>query len=222
MREDGRTTPLRGSVPGETEADDSGLRGSIERPQIGYLWTTPHKFTPRIVDKTFGDGRRLAWLTTINNRPAFWVVRVDSGWDLGLSDPDEPGLPHDAPCMAEMVDEIIEAIEEQFGRWDPDHEYDMACADALAGGKRKPREDRFWGRSWREFPAIDTRDGCSWGTVCWPGTARSLKATTPGKPSSASEGVGLACGYCAGTGMDDRSETCDHCDGSGDEPEDRQ
>jgi len=170
------------------------LRSAIEQPTTGYLWTTPHNFTPRLVEKVFGDGRRLAWLTTINNRPAYWVVRVDSGWDLGLSDPGEADLPHDAPCMAEMVDEIIEAIEEQFGRWDPDDAYSNACEDAAVAGKRKPREDRFWGRSWQEFPAIDTRDGCSWGTIPWPGTGRSLNATPASEAglSGDAEGVNQA------------------------------
>jgi hypothetical protein len=131
---------------------------AAQTPIQRYLWTPKDMitFTPRVLGETFGDGRALFALTTINCRPAFWIVRGCSTWTTSDYD-----APDDAPNFIEHVDSIVEAIEGQFG--------------SVRNYERNARGDwieeetkRFVPRKWTEYPVMDDENGCSWDRLDWP------------------------------------------------------
>lgn len=135
---------------------------AIEKPERAYLWTPADtiEFTPRVLPLVYGDGRALFALATINQRPAYWVIRACSTWGSGLDRDDAPG-----PDFAEMTDDILTDLEEAFG----------------SGRCGYSGESLFWPKSERscdceacqddyvaEWPEVDGYGGCSWGRVDWP------------------------------------------------------
>jgi hypothetical protein len=65
-------------------------------------WGTMHDIEPALLDKVYGDGKRLLQLFPINERPSYWVVRVDSKC-------------HRDDALYDILDDIYEQIDEQFG-----------------------------------------------------------------------------------------------------------
>ena len=131
---------------------------AAQTPIRRYLWTPADAitFTPAVVSETFGDGRALFALTTINCRPAFWIMRGCSTWTASDRD-----APDDAPQFSEHVDEIIEAIEEEFGTV---RYYDRNSRGDWIDEETK----RFVPRADTEYPVMDDENGCSWGRLDWP------------------------------------------------------
>lgn len=122
------------------------LRSLIERPEFQWLWTPKDgkMRTPALVDKVFGDGRKLMWLTTINNRPNYWVVRVDSSWQSS-NDAD----PANGDLFIDHVYEIVEEIEDQFGILARDN-----YGETIES-------------KWEPHPVIDTDTATWWGVMHW-------------------------------------------------------
>lgn len=138
------------------------LRAAIEVPTKNYLWVPADAitFVPPLLDKVYGDGRSLFTLSSIHQRPAYWVIRGDSGWSTCDS-----GAPDDAPEFVDFVDDIVTDLEEQFGsarcgysgsclRW-PVEERDCNCEECA---------DPYIAK----WPAVDANDGMSWGRYRWP------------------------------------------------------
>lgn len=71
------------------------------------LWGSKVTFKPYLLEKIFGDGMKLIYFGTIDDRPYWWLVRVDSNAKI-----DKP-LEFDSEA-------IYEAIEEECGCWVPD------------------------------------------------------------------------------------------------------
>ena len=71
------------------------------------LWDSEVTFQPYLLEKIFGDGMKLIYFGTLDDRPYWWLVRVDS--NAKLDDPYE----FDSEA-------IYEAIEEECGCWEPD------------------------------------------------------------------------------------------------------
>ena len=88
---------------------------------------------PAYVKARFGDGKRLIGLVPIMHRPNYYLVWIDSGWDI---DGDE---------IREALDSIWNAIGDEFG-WRP---YDDQ------GRYRWPEEDSSGGCSWFEANDYD-------------------------------------------------------------------
>ncbi len=82
------------------------LKLIIERRQAGYLWGQKHFFTPRLIGEVFGNVKKLIWISGLNTRPAFWVVRVDSSWSQETEESD---------LFFDHLEEIYQAIEGEFG-----------------------------------------------------------------------------------------------------------
>jgi hypothetical protein len=72
------------------------------KPQSTEFWGSVYDFQPMLVNRVWGDGKQLVQIFPISERPRYWVVRVDS---TCICD-DE---------LLEILDEITDAIEEQFG-----------------------------------------------------------------------------------------------------------
>lgn len=72
------------------------------------LWGSEVKFKPYLLDKVFGDGMKLIYFGTLDDRPYWWLVRVDSSAQI------------DDPYEFDS-DAIYDAIEEECGGWVPDY-----------------------------------------------------------------------------------------------------
>lgn len=123
------------------------LKDVFEVEFIGTLWTDGDSgpMTPYVCECSFGDGLKLIRIATINQRPNYHVVRVDSGWNE----------------IGEQIDDVLTAIEEECGRaGDCLDEPCQNCDDTACKCVDDYSADK-------EFPALDDRDGCSWNEVRW-------------------------------------------------------
>ena len=99
--------------------DLAAMQSRIETPhERGYRGGTPSLVHPQLVDQVWGDGQRVIALTTYAQSPDYYVVRIDSSWDL------------DAPDgLRAHMDEIMDSIEGQFDAildGDPPSDWPMA------------------------------------------------------------------------------------------------
>lgn len=138
------------------------LKALVEVQITRHLWTEADAitFTPRILTKVYGDGRALFAITTINNRPAYWIIQGDSCW--ACSDSRAPDM---APEFGDYVDDVMTDLEEEFGN--------ARCGYSGANLYMSP-EDR--GCECEEctdpevasWPMVDADIGCSWWRFDWP------------------------------------------------------
>lgn len=138
------------------------LIAEIEKPERAHLWVPADaiEFTPRVLPRVYGDGRALFALATINQRPAYWVIRACSTWGSGLDRGDAPG-----PDFAEFTDEILTDLEEAFGNgrcgysgeslFYPKSERSCDCEEC--------QDDYI-----AAWPEVDGYGGYSWSRIDWP------------------------------------------------------
>lgn len=107
------------------------------------LWGVSVKFKPYLLEKVFGDGMKLIYFGTLDNRPYWWLVRVDSHADDDCWENFDP-------------EEIYQAIEEECGCYDLDEDaevdedgYDESGTKCISGG----------------YPEIDSHSSPHWGIV---------------------------------------------------------
>lgn len=140
------------------------LKQVFERPFLGTLWTEGDSgiLTPYVCECSFGDGLKLIKIFTINQRPNYHVVRVDSGWaESSWSD---------GETISEHIDDILAAIEEECGRaGDCLDEPCEGCGDTAC----KCGDDYSADEA---FPALDDRNGCSWSEVRWSWLMKQIGA----------------------------------------------
>lgn len=138
-----------------TDRIHHALAKSIERRQRACLWTPSDAITfiPRVLPTVFGDGRALFTLSTVNQRPAYWVVRGCSTW----SEDD----------FSEHGDEILTALEEAFGNG--------RCGYSGNNLFQSKRERKKWcdcddclELPIARWPMVDGDGGYSWGRLDWP------------------------------------------------------
>lgn len=141
------------------------LVAAIEVPHNAYLWVPADAidFTPRVLPIIYGDGRALFRITTINDRPQWWMIRGCSTWGCGYDQKDSPG-----PDFAQMTDDILTDMEEAFGN---------ARCGYSGSSLRYPRAERIQWCQCEEcddeetlsvFPEVDGSGGCSWSRADWP------------------------------------------------------
>jgi hypothetical protein len=158
------TTAQRDMVPGDL-LDLGTLKMIFERPFLGTLWTEGDSgiLTPYVCECTFGDGQKLIRISTINQRPNYHVVRVDSRWKTSSW--------ADGEVISDHIDEILSAIEEECGRagqW-LDEPCD-SCRDTCCRCGEDYSADQA-------FPALDDENGCSWSEVSWRWLMRQIGLT---------------------------------------------
>lgn len=158
-------------IDGATDTVHQRLRKAVEKRRRAYLWTPANAitFTPRLLPVFYGDGRALFTIATINQRPAYWVIRTCSTWECGLDREDSAG-----PDFGEMTDEIMTDLEEAFGRGR------CGYSGSSLFYPRKERiqhcqceecTDRYTAR----WPEVDDYGGCSWSRIDWPEGFRTIK-----------------------------------------------
>ncbi len=142
------------------------LKEAIEVEFIGTLWVKHDSgpMTPHVCEVVFGDGLDLLTIETINQRPNYHVVRVDSSWRGS-----HPyGSWYNTDTTGEHIDQVCFEIEMECGSGRPydedDDDYDPV-ADAEGYGARQP------------WPAFDDRDGCAWGHIRWDWLMKTIGYT---------------------------------------------
>ena len=139
------------------------LKSVIEVPFLGSLWTHGDSgmMTPFVCEESFGDGMQLLTVSTINQRPNYHVVRVDSRWNQSNW--------ADGDTVGDHIDEVLTAIEEECGiACDILDEECPVCMDQRCTCAVDVRA---------AFPALDDESGCSWGHIRWPWLMKSLGIT---------------------------------------------
>lgn len=143
------------------DALHEALRAIVSVPKRVCLWTESDgfTFTPELADTVFGDGLCLFTITTIHNRPRYWIIRGDSSWETGM----DMDAPDNAPEFIEFTDEICFAMQDEFGDGRPDEDgaYDAA-------GRYRDRDTGRFLRGQQLYPAFDDRDGTMWARMDWP------------------------------------------------------
>jgi hypothetical protein len=86
----------------KTEKEIRAYIKTQTKRQRAYLWGDYCVFTPVVLSEIFGDGKQVIYIGSIDQRPKFWIARIDSKQSI------EP-LEFD-------VEQIICAIEDEFGR----------------------------------------------------------------------------------------------------------
>jgi hypothetical protein len=142
----------------------AALKQALERRERTWLWIEEHAFwfTPKVLPMIYGDGRALFSLSTINQRPRYWIIRGCSSWGCGSDREDGDG-----PDFGEFSDEILTDLEEAFGNgrcgysgnslfW-PKKERKLSCRceDCTEAPVAK-------------WPMVDGAGGCSWSRLDWP------------------------------------------------------
>lgn len=152
-------TAQRDMVPGDL-LDIGTLKAIFEKPFLGTLWVDGDRgiLTPYVCNCTLGDGLKLIKIFTINQRPNYHVVRVDSSWNESNW--------HNGPTVGEHIDNILTAIEEECG---PARPYCEECESNYCecDGEYSSQE---------AFPAIDDENGCSWSEVDFRWLMRQIRA----------------------------------------------
>jgi len=147
------------------DAIHARLRKAIEKREKAYLWVPSDAitFVPRVSPTIYGDGRALFRITTINQRPAYWVIRACSTWGCGYDRDDAPG-----PDFAEMTDAIMSDLEEAFGRGRCGYSGNsLFCPrkDRLRNCQCEECDEKRFKARW---PMVDDDCGCSWSRTDWP------------------------------------------------------
>lgn len=90
------------------------MKAIITKPRYVKFWGKKCLSRPVFIESCLGDGGKLLAITPLNDRPNYYVIRVDSTWSVHN---------YEDPCVADHIDEIYEMIEEQTGprEWQDDH-----------------------------------------------------------------------------------------------------
>lgn len=134
----------------------TALLKASQAPVRTWLWTESQAvtFTPQVVDQILGDGRALFKISTINNRPRYWLVQGCSSWSC-----DDEDAPPDAPEMHDVIDDVEDAIGSQYGSL-AHYERDERGKWMLDGFELPEGAD--------EYPRINPADGRFWERISWP------------------------------------------------------
>lgn len=123
----------------------------VEQPQEVEFWGQKYTITPRLLTRRFGDGKKLIHVTPLNTRPDYYVVCVGSRWQTdNCADPDV------GPLLCDRIDDILDAIEDQFG---------SAHCGSCGGHYGEDCCAACDGELWADFPALNDDAGVCWGEL---------------------------------------------------------
>lgn len=147
---------MSGSKVDVLGATDTGIYSqlvkALEKRERACLWIPEDAitFVPRVLPKVYGNGRALFALSTINQRPAYWIIRACSSEDF-----------------REFSDDVLTDLEEAFGNGRCGH-----SGNNLFFSKRERMRyckcEECSERGVARWPAVDADGGCSWGRMRWP------------------------------------------------------
>lgn len=105
------------------------------------LWGTPYDVTPYLLEFVHGDGKQWFWIGYMDDRPNFYVARVDSGVSL-----DGPEQWH--KCVMPRLEDAILAEALNLAS---DADYEEYCETGFIA-------DREW-----PMPPLECPCGTNWG-----------------------------------------------------------
>lgn len=149
----------------ENDPTHRRLRIAIEKRKKGYFWTPADAvtFIPYVLPTIYGDGRVLFTLSTINQRPRYWVIRACSTWGCDLDREDAPG-----PNFGDQIDDILTELEEAFGKGRCDYSGNSLFWPKKERVANCQCEECSEGRFRARWPIVDDEGGCSWSRIDWP------------------------------------------------------
>lgn len=141
------------------------LRKAVEKREKAYLWIPDHAITfkPYVSPTIYGDGRALFAISTINQRPAYWIIRACSTWESGF-DREEAG----GPDFAEMAETVLTDLENAFGNGRCGYSHNSLFwpkKDRIRNCQCEDCSDGLYRARW---PMVDADGGCSWSRMDWP------------------------------------------------------
>ena len=111
---------------------------SLTKPRFVRFWGRRYRVAPCLVGTIFGDGKQIVWFEPLATRPDYYVVRVDSTWNV---------VNHEVNPLCGHLEEIYQAIETEFG---------------LAVDTWEHNSGRQYTKH-NSFPALHWDCGVSWG-----------------------------------------------------------
>ncbi|MGV2099002.1 hypothetical protein [Rhizobium sp. 21-4511-3d] len=152
-------------IEGRSVKDDeihARLVEAIEKPERAHLWVPADaiEFTPHVLPLVYGDGRALFTIATINQRPAYWVIRGCSTWGCDMDGGDATG-----PDFGEMTDDFLTDLEEHFGSGRCGYSGESLF---FPKGERHCDCEECQDDYVASWPEVDGCGGCSWSRCDWP------------------------------------------------------
>lgn len=125
---------------------------SVSGRQDVTLWGQPHRVKPALAHAVLGDGRTLLGFQTLNYRPNYYLIRVDSR--AAAADPDAR--------RDDFVEEVIDALADEFSTIEREYEHlrEDGWTDAEIDSPK----------GWRltDFPVLSLDCGYCWWTEIEP------------------------------------------------------
>lgn len=120
------------------------------KPYDTRFWGEDCHISPAFVQDSDGDGLQLIWLSSIDTRPQFYILRIDSHWDVNSDDFD----------LEYMLTRISEEYEDADWYICIDYDNDIYVKE---GEEDNPDADRY---TWDDlkFPMLRWGGG-SWGLI---------------------------------------------------------
>ena len=93
---------------------DEFIKKETETREIEF-WGQKHTITPALVSELHGDGLQVVWLSSIDTRPFYWVLRIDSSVDI---ENDESLSKEDQSNYGSIEELLVQMTEEEYGNID--------------------------------------------------------------------------------------------------------
>lgn len=140
----------------------------LTREQILHLWGQPYTDKLYLVDGIHGDGQQLIWFETMNSRPFYYLIRVDSSLDVENGDDYDLLSDEDNSAYGSFTEMIMQMIEEEVGNIDNYEEQ----IDGLYTNEQE-RAEGFEPFEYK-FPMFSLGAGYSWGEMDIESTIREM------------------------------------------------
>jgi hypothetical protein len=134
------------------------LRKRIEVQESGEFWGQPYTRIPRFVESFFGDGQQLVCIQPLNTRPNLYVIRVDS--IVKLRD-DSTSTTSDL-MMHSLMDEIYNAIEDEYGSSDDEDEENEDDGEDEDEDEETDTPNAARAQESKPWPALNLNAGACW------------------------------------------------------------
>lgn len=115
-------------------------------------WGQKCTIKPVIHSEVFGDGLQLCYLGTIDQRPNYWLIQIDSSIDIEDSEFDWENI-------------LLNPLEEEFGRCEDylsEEEFNEQQKDSFSEASNYDDYEHY--NSWCDYPHVSWSGG-HWGTV---------------------------------------------------------
>lgn len=125
--------------------DDATLQRHVEKPRRVRFLGRAYTIVPRYVPGKIGDGGRLLFLTPLNTRPDYYVMRFDSVQTI--------------ESEYELLNRAEDAAEDEFGIgnfWCEECEHSGCGCPCCAEERSWPTPDFIDGVSWSYWPRPQT------------------------------------------------------------------